>query len=112
MVNRIDELSKLKGALHDAFNNKSSIVTLHGEAGVGKTRLMRKLATYAQSKGATVLMGRASEERTPYAPWVEVTREYISQTPSELLRRMLGTHVSDFARLVPDIAAKVGTTPV
>ena len=101
----------LKAPFDDAFNNKSSIVTLHGEAGVGKTRLMRELATYAQSKGATVLMGRASEERTPYAPWVEVTREYISQTPSELLRRMLGTHVSDFARLVPDIAAKVGTVP-
>ena len=111
LVNRIDELSKLKDALHDAFNNKSSIVALHGEAGVGKTRLLRELATYAQSKGATVLMGRASEERTPYAPWVEVTREYVSQTPSELLRRMLGTHVSDFARLVPDIAVKVGTVP-
>ena len=111
LVNRADELSKLKGALHDAFNNKSSVVALNGEAGVGKTRLMRELATYAQSKDVTVLIGRASEERTPYAPWVEVTREYISQTSSELLRRMLGTHVSDFARLVPDIAAKVGTVP-
>ena len=111
LVNRIGELSKLKGALDDAFNNKSSIVALHGEAGVGKTRLVRELAAYAQSKDATVLVGRGSEERTPYAPWVEVTREYISQAPGELLRRMLGTHISDFARLVPDVAAKVGTVP-
>ncbi len=111
LVNRTNELSKFKGAFQDAVNNKSSIVALHGEAGVGKTRLMRELATYAQSKGATVLTGRESEESTPYAPWVEVTREYISQVPGELLRRMLGTHVSDFARLVPDIAAKVGTVP-
>jgi tetratricopeptide (TPR) repeat protein len=111
LVNRTDELSKLKGALHDAFNNKSSIVALHGEAGVGKTRLMRELATYAQSEDATVLMGKASEERIPYAPWAEVTREYIGQAPGELLRRMLGTHVSDFARLIPDIAVKVGTVP-
>ena len=111
LVNRTDELSKVKGAFDDAFNGKSSVVALHGEAGVGKTRLMRELATYAQSKDATVLMGRSSEERSPYAPWIEVTREYISQAPGELLRRMLGTHVSDFARLIPDIAAKVGTVP-
>ena len=111
LVNRTDELSKLKGALDDAINNKSSIVALHGEAGVGKTRLVRELATYAQSKNATVLTGRGSEERLPYAPWVETTREYTSQVPGELLRRMLGTHISDFARIVPDIAAKVGTVP-
>jgi len=111
LVNRTDEVSKLKGALDDAFNNKSSIVALHGEAGVGKTRLMRELASYARSRDATVLVGRGSEDRIPYAPWVEVSREYIGEAPGELIRRMLGTHVSDFARLVPDIAAKIGTVP-
>ncbi len=109
LVNRKNELSKLEAALHEAVDGKSSIVGIHGEAGVGKTRLMRELATYAQSNGATVLAGRGSEDSIPYAPWVEVTREYIGQAPAEILRRMLGAHVSDFARLVPDITAKVGT---
>ena len=111
LVNRKNELSKLEAALHEAVDGKSSVVGIHGEAGVGKTRLMRELATYAQSTRATVLAGRGSEDSIPYTPWVEVTREYISQAPAEALRRMLGSHVSDFARLVPDITAKVGTVP-
>jgi predicted ATPase len=111
LVNRKNELSKLETALHEAAEGKSSIVAIYGEAGVGKTRLMRELATYAQSNRATVLAGRGSEDSIPYAPWVEVTREYIAQAPAEVLRRMLGTHASDFARLVPDITAKVGTVP-
>jgi KaiC/GvpD/RAD55 family RecA-like ATPase len=111
LVNRTEELSRLETAFNEAVNGKSSIVGLHGEAGVGKTRLIRELATYAESKNAVVLAGRVSEEGVPYAPWVEVAREYISQAPGELLRRMLGPHLSDFAKLVPDITAKVGTVP-
>jgi tetratricopeptide (TPR) repeat protein/KaiC/GvpD/RAD55 family RecA-like ATPase len=111
LVDRADELSKLRIAFQEAVNKKSSVVGVHGEAGVGKTRLIRELVTHAQSKGATVLAGRVSEEDASYGPWVEVAREYISQAPSEVLRRMLGPHVSDFAKLVPDITAKVGTVP-
>jgi len=111
LIDRTAEVSKLKAAFNDALNNKSSIATVHGEAGVGKTRLMRELAVSAQGEGVVVLTGRAAEEKTAYAPWVELLREYVGQTPGEMLRRMLGTSASEVARLVPDIAAKIGTVP-
>jgi predicted ATPase len=103
-------MSKLKAAFDDALASRSSVVALHGEAGVGKTRLMQELAIQAQSKGAVVLSGTA-EEGLPYAAWIEAARQYVAQAPSELLRRMLGTRASEFVRLVPDIAAKLGTIP-
>ena len=111
LVDRTAELSKLNAAFDDALENKSSVAAVQGEAGVGKTRLMQELAVSAHAKGVVVLTGRAGEEKIPYEPWVELLREYIGQTPGEVLRRMLGGSVSEFARLVPDIAAKIGTVP-
>ena len=110
LVNRTIELKKLNDAFSDALSGKSSIVTVQGEAGVGKTRLMHELAS-AQEKEAVVLAGRSREEKVPYGPWVEVLREYVSQAPGEVLRRMLGTSASEFAKLIPDVAVKIGTIP-
>ncbi len=111
LVNRNEEFSKLKSAFQDSLARKSTLVALEGEAGVGKSRLARELAVYAESQGAIVLTGRATKEKLPYGPWIELAREYISQLPGEMLRKMLSTHASEFARLVPDIAAKIGTIP-
>jgi len=111
LVGRTAELTKLKAAFESSLANRSSVVALQGEAGIGKTRLMQELGVHAQSKGAVVLTGTASEAGLPYVPWVEAARQYVSQAPGELLRRMLGRNASEFVKLVPDIVAKVGTVP-
>jgi predicted ATPase len=111
LVNRSEELSKLKSAFQDSLARKSTLIALEGEAGVGKSRLARELAVYAESQGAIVLTGRATKEKLPYGPWIELAREYISQLPGEMLRKLLGTHTSEFGRLIPDITAKIGTIP-
>ena len=111
LIDRAAELAKLRGAFESAVSSRSSVVALQGEAGVGKTRLMQELGMHAQSKGAVVLTGAASEAGLPYAPWVEAARQYVAQAPSELLRRMLGRNASEFVKLVPNIAAKLGTIP-
>jgi tetratricopeptide (TPR) repeat protein len=110
LVGRTVELSKLKGAFEDALGGRSCVIVLQGEAGVGKTRLMQELALYAQPR-ATVLSGDASEAGLPYAPWVELARQYVATAPGELLRRMLGGYASELVKLVPDLAAKLGTIP-
>ncbi len=111
LVSRTAELSRLKAALENTIRNRSSVVALQGEEGVGKTRLMQEFTTYAQAKGTVVLWGNASEDQLPYAPWIEATREYVMHSPSELLRRMLGSNASELVKLVPDIAVKLGTIP-
>ncbi len=111
LVGKSEELTKLKSAFDDAMKGRSLMVALEGEGGSGKTRLAAELAVYAQKKQPAVLRGRASDDKLPYAPWVGVCREYIGRVPGEWLRKMLGTSLPEFARLVPDIAAKVGTIP-
>ena len=111
LINRTIELTKLKTAFESALANKSSVLALQGEAGVGKTRLMQELGIRTQSEGAVVLTGSASESGMPYTPWVEAARQYVAQAPSELLRRMLGPRASELVKLVPDIVAKLGSIP-
>jgi class 3 adenylate cyclase/tetratricopeptide (TPR) repeat protein len=111
LIDRTTELTKLKGTFENAVASRSSVVALQGEAGVGKTRLMQELGMHAQSKGAVVLTGAASEAGLPYGPWVEAARQYMAQAPSELLRRMLGRNASEFVKLIPDIVAKLGSIP-
>jgi len=107
LVGRTAEFSKLKAAFENALSSRSCVVALQGEAGVGKTRLMQELAAHAQSKGAVVLYGTA-EDGLPYAAWIDAARQYVAQAPAELLRRALGPRASEFVRLVPDVAAKLG----
>ena len=111
LVGRTTELTKLKAAFESSLANRSSVVALQGEAGIGKTRLMQELGVHAQSIGAVVLAGSASEAGLPYAPWVEAARQYVAQAPGELLRRMLGRNASEFVKLVPDIGVKLGAIP-
>jgi len=111
LISRTEELSRLKTAFDNALANRGSVVALRGEAGVGKTRLMQELAVYVQSKNALVLSGSASEDGLAYASWVEIERQYVGQVPGELLRRMLGPNAAELVKLVPDIAAKLGTIP-
>ena len=111
LISRTEELSKLRSLFDNALAKRSNLVALRGEAGVGKSRLMHEFGSYAQTNGASVLSGRATENGLPYAPWVDVTRQYTSAAPGEALRRMLGGNASELVKLVPDIAAKLGTIP-
>jgi predicted ATPase len=47
-------------------------VLIEGEAGIGKTRLLKELETHAQHQGVQVCYGRCYEDLTlPYLPFVE-----------------------------------------
>jgi len=112
LIGRTEELSQLKAAFENSLTSRPSVIALQGETGTGKTRLMHELATHAQSKGAVVIFGNASEEMLPYAPWIDACRESVTRVPSELLIRTLGPHASEIVKLVPDIATKLSTSTV
>jgi DNA-binding CsgD family transcriptional regulator len=71
-VGREEELRILSDALDAALAGRARAVLVSGEAGIGKTRLLRELRAVAFSRGARVCYGRAYENLTlPYLPFVE-----------------------------------------
>lgn len=74
-IGRQRQLQWLEERLRDALAGRPRVVLLPGEAGVGKTRLLRELRAIALTKNVQVFFGRCYEDLTlPYLPLVEALR--------------------------------------
>jgi DNA-binding CsgD family transcriptional regulator len=78
LVGRERELERLFDALNRSINGAGKLVLLGGEAGIGKTALVRVLMNRAQRRGALVLSGGSYDLTTtpPYGPWLDLIRSY------------------------------------
>ena len=86
MVGRDKELGRLKEFLHEAINGKGNTVFVSGEAGIGKTRLVKELEAYAESLGVKVLEGRCLyESPPPFLPFREALRNIFQVSKSDAL---------------------------
>ena len=73
LIGRSDDLGKLEEAISEARAGSGGVVFVVGEAGIGKSRLLRETANRALDLGMTVLSGRAvlGGARTPFRPIIE-----------------------------------------
>jgi len=104
-VGRERELERLRAAFDDAFAGRGSVVMLVGEPGIGKTRTVQELSTYARMRGAKVLWGRAHEASgaPAYWPWIQTARDYRAQTSEEVRRRQYEPYAVDLQRIFPNL---------
>ena len=72
-VGRESESKRLLRIL-EAVENGPQLVSVVGEAGVGKSSLVRRLASEARLRAGCLVSGQCSEagNKPPYAPWAEV----------------------------------------
>src|SRR3954471_5404992 len=111
-VGRARELAALRELLPRGDDDGTRVALIGGEAGAGKSRLVRELAHEAASEGALVLYGACDAVvRPPYAPVVTVLEHLERVTDPEVLRADLGTTGGELTRLVPDLGVRVGGLP-
>lgn len=81
LVGRQAESAVLSAALSSALAGRGGCVVLHGEAGIGKSRLAHSLCAEARKRGATVLIGRAvpGGASAPYRPLTEALLQLLRQ---------------------------------
>ncbi|MFD9734994.1 ATP-binding protein [Umezawaea sp. NPDC059074] len=94
------EIGKLAEVLGRLSDSAPQVVEIHGETGIGKTRLLDELARMAADHGMELVSGRAGEYERD-VPFGMVT---------QALDRLAGREVDDETRLVldalsPDLAA-------
>ena len=108
-VGRQSELMTLRSLVPWAEGEGRRIVLVGGEAGSGKSRLVREFAAEAADGGALVLYGACDAMvRPPYGPFVEALDHLVRVTAPGALRAALGTTSGELARLMPDLAARTG----
>ena len=102
MVGRTAELDDLE----DALSRAPGAVLIGGEAGVGKTRLIREFAARLGEKGARLLAGGCLElgsDGLPFTPFTTVLRELVRDIGIEGVAGLLPrADTSGLARLLPE----------
>ena len=80
LVGRTPELAALERLLDDLDRGMPGAVALHGEPGIGKTRLITELAARADARGQLVLRGSASELESdlPLSVFVDALDQYVA----------------------------------
>ncbi|MCX7920852.1 MAG: diguanylate cyclase [Clostridia bacterium] len=79
LIDRDEELSRLKKLFDNASNNRGSICLIGGEAGKGKTRLVEELRSYVYEKSGTFIDGKcfSGENKIPYNVFKEAITTYL-----------------------------------
>ena len=95
-VGREQVMASLGARLDDAFVGRGSVVMLAGEAGIGKTAIVRAFTSLARERGTVVLSGSCSEGgwQPAYGPWVEALGGFVSGLGSARLTRLAGESAS------------------
>ena len=116
-VGRGVELARLRAALDATMEGRAGrTIVIAGEAGIGKSRLVGRFREDLDPD-VRVLEGaclEVAEDALPYAPFVEILRGLVRQTPPERLPAVLGPGRSELTRLLPELAiraADIGSEP-
>jgi DNA-binding SARP family transcriptional activator/tetratricopeptide (TPR) repeat protein len=110
LVERDDELARLRSAWADAATGHPSVLLVVGEAGIGKTSLAEAFAAEVGAAGGRVLRARCYEaERSLFLqPLVDAVTPVLAAMPPHRLRDLVGDHVDALTGLVPVAAAALG----
>ncbi len=116
LVDRDEEMAILREVVDRTVGGEGRLVFLHGEAGIGKTRLTRELGTYARLRGMRVLHGRCPalfhvDGIPPYSLWSETIKDYLEFCTPDQLYRVMGFYPSEVSKLVPEIKQRLGAIP-
>jgi DNA-binding CsgD family transcriptional regulator len=109
---RSRELATLRALIPRAQGEGLRFALIGGEAGSGKSRLVREFAH--EAAGDTLVLYGACDSvvRRPYGPFAEALEQLVRRLDVETLRDALGAVGGELSRLLPDLAQRVdGLTP-
>jgi len=80
LVGRAREMAQTAALWQRVVAGEGHVLLVSGEAGVGKTRLVREVTTLTEASAARVLLGRCEAEGgAPYAPIAQIIRAALDQ---------------------------------
>lgn len=107
LVGRSRELEQLRGVLElTAARREPASILLHGESGVGKTRLLQSLTEWANRSGWSTSIGTAYpvEAGVPYAALTDALDPLVRDLDPASLSAMVRGATSELALVLPRLA--------
>ncbi len=113
MIGRDVQLRELERHLRAAQAGSGRVVLVGGEAGVGKTRLLREFVERVRVPGEVeILVGRCYREdpTVPYGPFLDAIRRFAREHGWEAIAGAAGAWGGALGKLLPELQ-DLGTTP-
>lgn len=85
LIGRNDEWKQIQSAADDALMGQTKHLSLTGDAGLGKSRLVEELVAYWSGHGASAYAATCPSygRHTPYLPWIDLLRDLFGLTGSD-----------------------------
>lgn len=101
-VGRVRELDALQALAGEVSRGAARIALLEGQAGIGKTTLVRRFAEVAAASGYAVVRGHSDSDcgAPPYWTWIQVLRELLPRPEIAAVRRRAPHSLATVKRLV------------
>lgn len=105
LIGRETEWTRVQAVWHTVLDGRARLLLLTGEAGIGKTRLLEDLLSWASRQGAATAAAHcyAAEGALAYAP---VTAWLRSDAVQRRLNHLEPARLREVARLIPDELAR------
>ena len=109
LVGRRAELEAIERALK-AARSGPAVLTIAGEPGIGKTRLLAELATRADADRRLVVEGAGAEiaRRSPFAAVADALDDYLASLNPRVLAPLSDEERAELARVFPSVGAPAG----
>ncbi|MCB0184478.1 MAG: AAA family ATPase, partial [Caldilineaceae bacterium] len=113
LIGRTSQRATLQAMIERASNGQGQCALIHGEAGIGKSRLVAEVRQAAHGRGCRLLQGYCfpADSAHPYAPLFDLLRAFLiapplnsSATDDVSVLRELAHFLPDLAILLPDLA--------
>lgn len=104
LIERDPELAALTELLAETARGEGRFALISGEAGTGKSRLVREFGSLAAGQGFERLVGTCSERDRdfPFAPVIDALRQRLAEAPDAALA-VLGPQGEALAELLPEL---------
>ena len=112
LIGRDEELAALVAHLKAVTVDTGRTVLIAGEAGLGKSALLRAFATSARAVDVRVLLGECLEieARRPFGPFMQILRSAKRAFPAGAVERSIRENAPELARLVPELNVGVASS--
>ena len=109
LVGRDRDLGELRTAMRGVMEGRGAIVSVVGDAGIGKSRLLVEAADLPEFKQATVLQGRSLSMGSSlrFHPFVDLLRQWAAVAEDDDEPAAAARVEAAVAQVLPDVAADV-----
>ncbi|HYX50334.1 MAG TPA: ATP-binding protein, partial [Ktedonobacteraceae bacterium] len=109
VIGRTTELTAIHRLIESTMSGQGQVALLSGEAGIGKSRLVKEAKAYATTLNLRVVQGNCfpTDLSCPYAPLLDLIHTLLAHSNSTEIQAMLRPYARDLYPLLPDVISPI-----